>query len=611
MTTEAAVRQYLRDIHQSEIADVTLYSMLRDWPKAELIKTVHCETGEKSWLDLNKGATKKEIAECIHNSQDSFVLPPTSLLRKSMKDLENIDHESLSFLRDMIEAESFQKASASLPLILGAGKEVNTTSNDPVIYDLMIADLMILDVNEPALLSSIITSLIYRETPSDLKITLVDTNSSELKLFENSPYLVSPLAKNHTDVSQVFEWLKEEMDRREDLFRQSRSSGFESYNARTTSIDDSEVLPEKLTYLVVVINEFDFKDDSNQRDLNKVLLELIEQAPGAGVYFILSTQLAHIDLNLKMAFDLRIISNGINGASFEESDGELGRREAVAITQFPIVSEADINRVNLFTSVQRETSFDCEFHHRLEENPKLNFWPKKTFDNFVVAANNRLAYSALEELTHPSNLNAPAIFIFSKSGLGKSHLLQSYYQECFSQNPYGRIELVQAEEFSNLYIEAMQHNQLLAFRKRFRQADVLLIDDIHFLKGKSKTQEELLHTLNALTKTGKQLVLTSHYPSTELYGIRQDLISRFEQALVVELGEPDLEARVGILKSISKDTALELSDDLFALIATNITGDIRKLQGFMKRLALVVETQAPGVTRALVENLLKKILRKL
>ena len=157
----------------------------------------------------------------------------------------------------------------------------------------------------------------------------------------------------------------------------------------------------------------------------------------------------------------------------------------------------------------------------------------------------------------------------------------------------------------------MRDNRLKEFRRRFRHADILLLDDVEFLKGKKKTQEELLHTLNELHKYGKKLIFTSHCQPSELEGIRQDLISRFEQALVVELSEPDFETRVGVLKNILKDTELELSDDLFDLIATNITGDFRKLQGFMKRLVLAVETQEPGVTRPLVENLLKKILRKL
>jgi len=208
--------------------------------------------------------------------------------------------------------------------------------------------------------------------------------------------------------------------------------------------------------------------------------------------------------------------------------------------------------------------------------------PRFSFDSFIIGPSNNFGHAAaLAVAQAPARAYNP-LFIYGGVGLGKTHLMQAIGHHVL-RNSNARISYLSSETFTNEYIDALQKRSLVQFRKKFRNMDLLLIDDIHFLAGKERMQEEFFHTFNALFDAHRQIVMTSDRPASEIQGLEQRLVSRFEWGLVTELQPPDLETRIAILRNKQAQAGMTLPDDLLLYIAKSVRSNIRRLEGALTR----------------------------
>ena len=235
-------------------------------------------------------------------------------------------------------------------------------------------------------------------------------------------------------------------------------------------------------------------------------------------------------------------------------------------------------------------------------NPVFN--PRFTFDDFVVGSSNNFGHAAaLAVAQSPARAYNP-LCIYGGSGLGKTHLMQAIGHHVL-KNSNARIAYLSSETFTNEYIDALQNKSLVQFRKKYRGMDLLLIDDIHFLAGKERMQEEFFHTFNALFDAHKQIVLTSDKPASEIQGLEQRLVTRFEWGLVTELQPPDLETRIAILRNKQALSGFKHTDEIILFIAKTIRSNIRRLEGALIR----ATSYASLINRPLTIQDLETLLR--
>lgn len=226
---------------------------------------------------------------------------------------------------------------------------------------------------------------------------------------------------------------------------------------------------------------------------------------------------------------------------------------------------------------KRTFSFPDPYPYRL--NPKYNF------DTFVVGNNNRLAHAAALAVAQSSSATYNPLFIYGDVGLGKTHLLQAIAHFILKNRTELSFAYLSSEQFTNELINAIRDDKTVEFRKKYRNKDVLLVDDIHFLAGKERTQEEFFHTFNALYEAHRQIVLSSDRPPTEIPTLEKRLRSRFEWGLITDIQPPDLETRIAILKKKAEVENIYLNDEVAGFIAERVKTNIRKLEGCLMRLA--------------------------
>jgi chromosomal replication initiator protein len=233
--------------------------------------------------------------------------------------------------------------------------------------------------------------------------------------------------------------------------------------------------------------------------------------------------------------------------------------------------------------------------------------PRLTFDTFVVGSGNRFTHAACRAVAEKPGYAYNPLFIFGGSGLGKTHLLYAVGHEVRRTRPEARVVYVPAERFTNEMIFAIQHTQTLAFRNRYRNVDVLLIDDIQFLAGKESTQEEFFYTFNALRDAHKQVVVTADKPPKDIPMLEERLTSRFNQGLVTDIKQPDLETRMAILRArcAQEGGGVRLPDDVLLLMADRIRTNIRDLEGCLVRLLAVGSLTHQEISLELAEEVLR------
>ena len=238
------------------------------------------------------------------------------------------------------------------------------------------------------------------------------------------------------------------------------------------------------------------------------------------------------------------------------------------------------------------------------------FNPKNTFETFVVGNNNNFSYAAAQAVAQAPGKSYNPLFLYGGVGLGKTHLLHAIGHHVSTAKKNARVSYVSSEKFTNEYIDAIQNNSLVRFRKKYRQTDVLLIDDIQFLAGKERIQEEFFHTFNALHEAHKQIVLTCDRPASEIQNLEHRLVSRFEWGLVTDLQPPDVEMRLAILHKKAQLMGVQLPDDIINFLATRIRTNIRRLEGALIRVASYAALTGKKLNVEVVEGLLREILHE-
>lgn len=235
-----------------------------------------------------------------------------------------------------------------------------------------------------------------------------------------------------------------------------------------------------------------------------------------------------------------------------------------------------------------------------------------TFDLFVIGKSNELAAAAAHAVSQAPGKVYNPLFIYGDTGLGKTHLMQAVAHETLQRSPETRITYVGTEQFMNELIGSILDRTGADFRRRYRETDLLLIDDVHFLKGrKETTQEEFFHTFNALYEAGRQIVLTSDRPPSEIAGLEARLISRFQWGMVADIGLPDFEHRVAILKQKAKLDRLELTipDDVIHFIAEHVRSNVRELEGAIIKLLAYASLKHKDITVEVAREALRDKLR--
>jgi chromosomal replication initiator protein len=240
----------------------------------------------------------------------------------------------------------------------------------------------------------------------------------------------------------------------------------------------------------------------------------------------------------------------------------------------------------------------------------LGLNPNYTFDNFVVGPGSRFAYAAACAVTEAPAKHYNPLFIYGRVGLGKTHLMQSIALETKRRNPEKKILFVSSEKFTNHLIAAIQGRSTQAFRSRFRNLDLLLIDDIHFVAGKESTQEEFFHTFNTLYDAHKQIVMSSDRPPREIPGLEERLVSRFGWGLVTDIQPPDLETRVAILRKKLEKQQAQMPDEVLFYIAERIQSNVRELEGALVRLVAFASLGGSNITFDLAQHVLGGAFRE-
>jgi chromosomal replication initiator protein len=268
-------------------------------------------------------------------------------------------------------------------------------------------------------------------------------------------------------------------------------------------------------------------------------------------------------------------------------------------------SEQSQNRIKQTSKPKSTRTSGPSLHGR-----SLGINPKNTFSNFIVGAGSELAHAACVAVS-----NAPAhaynpLFLYGDTGLGKTHLMHAVAHQALNRNPGCRIAYVSCERFTNEFIRAIQENTLTKFRSRYRSVDYLLIDDIQFLAGKERIQEEFFHTFNELYEAQRQIFLTSDRPAGEIDKIESRLLSRFQWGLVTDIQAPDWETRVAILTKKAQAMGISIEPEVLEFLAKNISRNVRRMEGALTRVAGYVGLTRKKADLETIQRLLRDILRE-
>lgn len=303
-----------------------------------------------------------------------------------------------------------------------------------------------------------------------------------------------------------------------------------------------------------------------------------------------------IQMAAGLSFKVVYRSIGENNQSSSGASAILPRSSNNHISQYSSVTSVSQNRINKSKGDNEAGSY------------VLN--PKNTFENYVVGSCNQLAHAACLAVT-----NAPAraynpLFLYGDTGLGKTHLMHAVAHAVLKKKPDSKIAYISTEKFTNEFIFAIQDNSLPKFRKRYRNVDLLLIDDIHFLSGKERIQEEFFHTFNDLFEAQKQIFLSSDRPASEIAKLESRLVSRFQWGLVTDLQTPDLETRMAILSKKAEGMNLHLPKEILYFLAERVSRNVRRMEGALTRVAGYAALIQGPLDIPVVERLLKDILQE-
>lgn len=243
-----------------------------------------------------------------------------------------------------------------------------------------------------------------------------------------------------------------------------------------------------------------------------------------------------------------------------------------------------------------------------KEKPSLNLNPKYTFDTFVVGKSNNFAHAAARAVADEPGISYNPLFIYGGVGLGKTHLMHAIGHAILDNNPNARIVYVTSEMFTNDLIESLRAGKNVEFRQKYRNVDLLMIDDVQFIANKQSVQEEFFNTFNTLHNLGKQIIISSDRPPKEIKPLEERLSSRFEWGLVADIQPPDRETRIAILKNRAQIVHADVPDDVILYIAENIQNNIRQLEGSLTRVIAYSRIKNTKITLDLAQEALKDLL---
>lgn len=241
-----------------------------------------------------------------------------------------------------------------------------------------------------------------------------------------------------------------------------------------------------------------------------------------------------------------------------------------------------------------------------ENNPTLN--PKYTFDNFVVGGSNRLAHATAQAVASKPGMVYNPLFLYGGVGLGKTHLVQAIGNEIIKKNPKKKIIYVSCEKFTNDFIQSISSGKINDFKKQYRDADVLLVDDIQFLAGKEGTQEEFFYTFNTLHQTNRQIVMTSDRVPKAIPQLEERLSSRFSWGMVADIQPPNLEMRQAVMRSKCEEKGCHIDDEIINFIAQNLESNIREIEGAITRVISYCELNKIQPTMEIAAKVLEDVI---
>ena len=320
----------------------------------------------------------------------------------------------------------------------------------------------------------------------------------------------------------------------------------------------------------------------------------------------------HIDICKKRFLDL--IENTLTMLTNKSYDIIFESKEIIPDAIEEKIEEKNVVNVQKATNeeIEQNTLYNNSIQNSSvqETNEVAGLNPKYTFENFIIGSNNRFAHAASVAVYENPGKKYNPLFIYGGVGLGKTHLMQAIGNAMHKANPNIRIIYCTGEVFANEVISAIMNSQNESFRKKYRNIDLLLIDDIQFLAGKDKCQEEFFHTFNTLFESGKQIILTSEKPPKEIPLLEDRLKTRFEMGLSVDIQAPDYETRLAILRKKAEKERYVINDDILVKIATRVKSNIRELEGVFNKLVAYTSFTKTELTDAIVDNTIESILVK-